>query len=362
MQVLFLPRYGPLAGSSRYMSYDYLPYYEAAGINCTIIPLLDDHYLKESRAVQSKKHVLGKLSMYIFKRAIKRIKHIFRTWSYDIIVLEKDLIPYFPYFIEHFLFSAKKKVIMMLDEPTYTFYNTHPNKLLRTLAKNKIERIMKKSSHIIAWNQDVEKYAHTQNRYVTAVNTGIDLDRYQTKTSYEVTERPFRIGWIGSPSGYIYLHDLDSVIANLAKEYNVELYVVSSDAYKAEGFPVINRPWSVKTEVDDLLTMDIGLMPLQDNEWASSKSGCKMFQYMGTGLPVVVSPVGIPNQVIQDSINGLIAQTKDEWHSQLSKLIKNPQLRERLGRAGRKYIEENNSQASVAKTLIQVLFRVARGS
>ena len=45
MRALFLPRYGQQAGSSRYMSYDYLRYYEMAGINCTISPLLDDIYL-----------------------------------------------------------------------------------------------------------------------------------------------------------------------------------------------------------------------------------------------------------------------------------------------------------------------------
>ena len=50
MRLLILTRYGSVAGSSRYMSYDFIPYFENAGINCDISPILSNEYLRYSRS------------------------------------------------------------------------------------------------------------------------------------------------------------------------------------------------------------------------------------------------------------------------------------------------------------------------
>ena len=82
---------------------------------------------------------------------------------------------------------------------------------------------------------------------------------------------------------------------------------------------------------------------------------------MGAGLPVVVSPVGINAEIIDDGQNGYIATSNTEWFKKLSRLIKDEALRKQLGQAGRKYIEIHNSQAIIAHRLINVLTNVANG-
>lgn len=360
MRVLILPRYGRQAGSSRYMSYDFLPYYAAAGIQCDISPLLDDRYLAMSRSLSGVRRKLVGLGPHVLKQAITRMTRIVAASSYDAILLEKDVVPYAPFFFDGLLFCAKVPVIVQYDEPTYSFYGTARNPVIRSITKDKVERIMRRAAHVVAWNEDVRDYASALNRNVTLVSTGIDMVRYQEKETYAAVNRSIRIGWIGSPSGYPFLRMLDEVFADLTKEFDIELIVVSSEPYSAKGYKVVNKKWGIDTEVPDLRDMDIGIMPLPETAWAAGKSGCKMFQYMGVGLPVVVSPVGINGQVIQEEQNGLLARTPDEWRHQLAKLAGDPLLRQRLGQAGREYVNAHNSQASIAEKLINVLREATR--
>ena len=359
MRVLFLPRYGPLAGSSRYMTYDYLPYFREVGIDYIISPLLDDLYLRFSRELPSGTRRVAKLGPHILNQSLIRIWRTITASHYDVVVLEKDVIPYLPYGFESLLFSFSGRVVVMYDERTDAFYKEHRNSWIRRLTDNKIQRIMKRASHVVVWNPVVLKFAKENNESVTEFSTGIDLVRYRVKADYEISGRSVRVGWIGSPSGYDYIRGIEPALKKLAKIYDVELHVVSSDPYNSSDFRVTNHRWSVETEVDDLRAMDIGIMPLPDTKWAAGKSGCKMFQYMAVGLPVVVSPVGINQQVVQNGINGLLAQTTEEWFQQLSLLIGNEALRERYGKAGRQYVEKHNSQVSNAEKLIDIVQHVS---
>ncbi len=369
MRVLFLPRYGRQAGSSRYMSYDFLPYYEEAGIQCDIHPLLDDTYLKATQAKRSGRPALSPTALrwHLLRQSLGRIAHTLQAGAYDAVVLEKDLIPNLPFALEHLLFRLNRRVVVMYDESTHANYAAHPNRFVQRATSGKIERIMRAAAHVVAWNPEVEEFARRLNPNVTVVSTGIDMKRYVRKpanptvarTNGQESAQPVRIGWIGSPSGLDYVHGLDSVFTRLAATHPIQLLVVSSEDYVAQGVSVDNRRWSLDSEIADLQAMDIGIMPLPQNEWASGKSGCKMFQYMGVGVPVVVSPVGINGKVVDDGVNGFVATSDEEWYRNLERLIVDAELRTAMGGAGRQYVEAHNSQAAVAEKLIGVLRSVA---
>lgn len=364
MRALFLPRYGPLAGSSRYMSYDFLDYYADAGIACDIAPLLDDRYLLNSQAQRRGEQMLTpwQLRRHLAAQLGRRLAAVLSAARYDVVVLEKDTIPYAPYAVDALLLARNPRLVVMYDEATYDFYAQHPNRWVRMFNQGKVERIIRRAAHIVAWNPSVRDYVTPLNPNVTTLTTGIDLRRYHVKPAFAPSGDRVRIGWIGTPSGYAYLHELDSVFAQLAQEHALELYVVSSEPYQVSasgGVNVVNRRWSVQTEIQDLQAMDIGIMPLSQDEWASGKSGCKMLQYMGVGLPVVVSPVGINAEVVDEGRNGMLARTPDEWRIKLKQLIQDVELRRRLGLAGRQYVEAHNSQAVIAAQLTAVLQKVA---
>lgn len=358
LKILFLTKYSRWAGSSRYMTYDYLEYYQRAGFECVVSPLLDDRYVQlQSMARPTRLQDLISNLGYYKGRLLQRLGDISSSSGYDLVVLEKELLPYAPLGLEANLGRRRRKLISMYDDAIHAYYKEHPWKFLRWLCRDKIEKIMELSSHVVVWNEVLEAYARRWNAKVSCVHLGIDLRRYQVKQLHGA-RRPVILGWIGTPSTLSSLDMLAIAFHELAKKYPLELHVITSVAYRNPHIRVVDKPWSIETEVKDLQECDIGIMPLPDNEWTRGKSGCKLLQYMGVGLPVVASPVGVNQRIVRNGVNGFLANAEEEWISALSQLIENAELRRSQGEAGRKMVEEDYAQDKTAAKLISIFYSV----
>jgi glycosyltransferase involved in cell wall biosynthesis len=114
--------------------------------------------------------------------------------------------------------------------------------------------------------------------------------------------------------------------------------IVSSDLPSLRDLPsdrVDFRKWSEQTEVQDIQSFDIGIMPLFDTELARGKCGFKMLQYMSCGIPVVASPVGVNQEILANEGFGIAAQRKADWVDALRMLVEDPAKRAEMGRLGR---------------------------
>lgn len=362
MNVLFLTKYSRLGGSSRYMVYDYLEFFREAGIDAVVSPLFDERYhqgIGNFAKATSFTDVL-KYQSYYMSRVTERMRWVRQSDQFDVIILEKELLPYFPYGAEKLLKTHQAKLITLFDDAVHAYYASHPNWVVRLLSRKKIERIIRLSDHVIVWNTYLGDYARRLNPNVTTVNTGVDLRRYHLK-NYNSSRGNDRvvIGWIGTPNSYAYIRNLENVFGDLAAHYPVELRVVSSMDYTSSNIAVDNRRWSIETEVEDLCSFDIGIMPLPDDDWTRGKSGCKAVQYFAVGVPAVCSAVGVAPQLIQDGVNGFLARTEQDWRCKLTELIEKQGLRRDMGLKGRQAVETTYSIQSVAPRLVQVLKYVA---
>ena len=64
---------------------------------------------------------------------------------------------------------------------------------------------------------------------------------------------------------------------------------------------------------------------------------------MALEIPTTMSPVGVNTEIIRDGENGFLAEAEEEWIDKLSRLIESKELREKLGKAGRKTVVEQYS-------------------
>ena len=87
-------------------------------------------------------------------------------------------------------------------------------------------------------------------------------------------------------------------------------------------------------------------MPLVKDIWSEGKCGFKALQYMALEIPTILSPVGVNTSIVENAKNGYLVETEKEWHQALEKLILDKELRNQLGKAGRKTIEESYSVES----------------
>jgi glycosyltransferase involved in cell wall biosynthesis len=99
----------------------------------------------------------------------------------------------------------------------------------------------------------------------------------------------------------------------------------------------------------------VGIMPLTEDPWTLGKCAMKAIQYLGVGVPAVVSPVGANREVVEHGVTGFHAKTEDEWVEALERCLEDESLRARLGSAGRSVVEARYSAETQAPRLAAVL-------
>ena len=91
-------------------------------------------------------------------------------------------------------------------------------------------------------------------------------------------------------------------------------------------------PWTAQSEVEGLQQIDIGLMPLRDEAFERGKCGLKAIQYMGVGIPALVSPVGANREIVVHGKTGYHCVSEDDWIENILTLIHTEDIRVKMGR------------------------------
>jgi L-malate glycosyltransferase len=193
-----------------------------------------------------------------------------------------------------------------------------------------------------------------RRRACTYISSSIDTDRFVPATPYS-NERPVTIGWTGTFSTKPMLDLLRGVFQELAARVPFRLKVIGNFDYELPGVDLTVVRWDAEREVSDLQELDIGVYPLPVNDWVMGKSGLKAIQYMAFALPVVATEVGTTPMLIRHGENGLLVRTDEEWLTALESLIRDPELRRRLGTAARTSAVANYSTRAVAGEYRRVL-------
>jgi glycosyltransferase involved in cell wall biosynthesis len=335
MKILFLPKYPRMGASSRLRTYQFLEMWKAAGFEVKSSSFFNTQYLDQIYA-GCQPGFGNVLFCYL-----KRFFQLLSVFRYDLIWVEKELFPFFPSYAEWILEKLGKGYVVDYDDAVFHNYDHNRYWLVRFWMGNKIDWVMRHAQKVMVGNNYLKQRAlkaGAQN--IMDLPTVIDTARYQKKLVSENDSR-VSVGWIGSPTTLKYLLDLKEVLESLAQELDFELIIINSKAQEPLDWlcEITYIPWSENTEVESILKMDIGLMPLPDNLWERGKCAYKLIQYMACGLPVVASPVGMNKDVVRHGENGFLATDEEEWIESLSKLISDSALRKKMGEAGRKLVE-----------------------
>jgi glycosyltransferase involved in cell wall biosynthesis len=165
----------------------------------------------------------------------------------------------------------------------------------------------------------------------------------------------FTIGWIGAPVTAPYLTLVQSVLAKVCQHGDVRVVIVGAQHVQLSGVPVETRAWSEETEVKEIQSFDVGIMPLPDEPWERGKCGYKIIQYMACGKPAVASPVGVNQRIIADGVDGFLAATPAQWMQALRTLHHDHGLRARMGKAAQRKVEKEYSLQVTAPRLAALL-------
>ncbi len=351
MKVLLLSRFGTLGASSRLRTYQYIPYLNEQGVQVTVAHLLDNNYL-QALYLQKRPKIADILAAYV-RRGIQ----LLRSRDYDLIWIQNELFPWLPAWAEGLLATSKVPYVVDYDDAVFHRYDQHRRQLVQTLLGHKIDRVMRYASLVIVGNDYLlERARQVGARSVELLPTVIDLERYPIPPAAKSPDgRDFRIGWVGLPFGLQYLRSVQPALARVCAGGQARLVIVTAKSAVPPELSAEVREWAEDTEVDDIRTFDVGIMPLVDNAWERGKCGYKLIQYMACGKPVIASPVGVNRQIVEDGVNGFLASSQEEWVRALNILRTDVDLRKRMGQAGRAKVERQYCTQVTAPRLLSLL-------
>lgn len=118
-----------------------------------------------------------------------------------------------------------------------------------------------------------------------------------------------------------------------------------------------------REEVPSLLTeATIGIAPIRDTEEMAYAMPTKLYEYMASGLPTVVTGRGEIEQFVEQSGGGVHTDTDPESiAATLDELLSDRELRHRLGLNGREYTVEHYDRKAIARRLGEEIEILADG-
>ena len=340
--------------SQRYRFEQYQPYLESHGYSCDysyVISAADD------KVFYRPGHYLEKLGIFL-KGAFHRFRDVRKASDYDIIFVQREAFMTGTTRFEQGYAHSKARLVFDFDDAIWIPQQSEANKRLSFLKDfDKTSRIIRMSDLVLAGNEYLAGYARQFSNRVQVLPTVIDTDLYNPAPPEPKPNDRVCIGWTGSFSTIEHFETALPALLEIKQKYGERVYfkLIGDPGYRNEELDVTGIPWNSKTEAEDLREIDIGIMPLPDNQWTKGKCGMKGLQYMALEIATVMSAVGVNPEIIRQGENGFLATDTRQWVDALSRLIEDPQLRRQLGREGRRTIEEKYSVRAQRDNLVRFL-------
>lgn len=336
LSVAYFSKSTSIGPTSRYRILQFLPGLTGQGIDCRVYPLFGPTYWRILEMPSIVLQTAAKV-VYVLGRFAQRLWDVVTMGAVDLVVIEGQLFPYLPAWAEWMVVKSGRRVVVEYDDAVY----------LTAGHRRKVPTLMRMASGVIVGNDTLGRYAAKYAPRVLVVPTVVDTDRFvplrQREDAHPVPNGPLNVVWMGLAYNLPYLNQVAPVLRELQERGLLTVRIVCSRPLRWPGLAVDFRMWSLEQEVDLLQDCDIGIMPLQDNEWARGKCGLKLLQYMAVGLPAIASPVGVNQDIVRDGANGFLASSEAEWRAKLIRLCNDAELRAGMGKAARQTVVDHYS-------------------
>lgn len=246
--------------------------------------------------------------------------------DYDAVFVYREAALIGPAILERMAVRRGKPLIYQLDDPLYLPYRSPFSGAFSYLKFfGKVEKICRIASAVTVNSTPINEYVSQFNDNVWQIPSVIDTDRYTYVP--KIPSGSVCVGWTGSPSTAPNLGMIARPLRELQQRAPHRLHLIGSSTFELPGLDFTSQTWSADTEVEDLRQLDVGLVPLPENEWNKRKFLMKIAQYMALGIPPVSTPMGSAPFDIEHGVNGFLAATDEEWVRYLEILVRDDELR-----------------------------------
>lgn len=235
---------------------------------------------------------------------------------------------------------AAGRLVYDFDDALFLRDSYHRRGLHSLRRRRLFEALVRAADAVTAGNRFLAEEAAraAEGARVHVIPTCVDPAAYY-QAKHTRTGPGTRLVWIGSASTMQGLASARPLLEQVARSCpGLCLKLICDRFLTLQHMAVLNCLWDEVHEAAELATADIGISWLPDDLWSRGKCGLKILQYMAAGLPVVANPVGVHAELVRHGKTGFLAQTTEQWAEAVGRLARDPELRRRLGQAGRRRV------------------------
>lgn len=310
---------------------------------------------KDDRIFYSSGNYWGKFRIMI-QSFFHRMADVQRCKQFDVVFVYREAFMLGTILFEGLFAQSSAKLVFDFDDSIWINDTSEGNKNLSWLKNpDKTRSIIKLADTVIVGNEYLADYARQFNPRTVVIPTTIDTSYHKPLHEKMATETVF-IGWTGTSTTLRHFIAIEPVLIRLKTKYGDRLRfkLINNAQYHNDALCLETTPWTLSREIEDLMDIDIGIMPLPDDQWAKGKCGFKGLQYMALEISTVMSPVGVNTNIIQHGENGFLANSDEEWFQVLSQLIDSTELRQSIGKNGRQTIIDKYSVESYKERYVSL--------
>lgn len=250
--------------------------------------------------------------------------------------------------------SASKRLVLDFDDAIWA----RPGRAYHTYKLRQIESRLKwwanASAQVIVANSYLANHLAQKAGHVSVVPMSLDLRLWSPLHRENKSNEEVIMGWAGSPVSFPYLESIAPALrAALEQNPNLRLAVYSGKRPRL-NMPFEYIPFEYGTEHLFIRKLDIGLLPLADDESARGKSPMKAIQYLACAVPVVGNIVGATSYILKPT-NSISVDAPDQWVAAINKLVRDISLKKQMGLSARKMAEDHFDRNKVGHQFISLV-------
>ncbi len=253
-----------------------------------------------------------------------------------------------------------RRLIFDFDDAVYRRDSYSSKGSESSIRRRRFTAILHTADAVVAGNAFLRREAarFVDPRRIHVIPTCVEPQRYPLAL-HRRAGAGVQLVWIGSSSTLQGLERRQPLIDTVARQLpGLEFKVICDRFPQFKSMPIRAIGWSQASETEELATADIGVSWVPDDPWSLGKCGLKVLQYMAAGLPVVANPVGVQADMVRHGENGYLAETPAQWVEAIQRLARDPGLRQRMGRAGRRFVEQQFGAGQGVALWLQLLDRL----
>jgi glycosyltransferase involved in cell wall biosynthesis len=223
------------------------------------------------------------------------------------------------------------------------------------------ELLILNSDMVFTGSHYLYNYSAKINSNTFLIPSAVDTEIFKLNLNKKRDNTNIVIGWHGSVEVHIKnLLLIVPVINKLSEKYNLTFKLIGTKGsiklqeHFKSLMPKVNfdfgpNEWvSYEFLPNYLVDIDISLSPLLENRWNRGKCAMKAIESMALGIPVVASDVGEHNYIFKNGHNGFKARNDKEWLNYLELLINKLDLRDKISKKARKFVEKYYSLNTIS--------------